>query len=309
MLKNKLKGILNNYLDNSVERQLMLQGQILADRYINKSEIYNLSEVEFSVFSQWGEDGIINWLIHKIIDIPEIFIEFGVSDYRESNTRFLLKYNNWKGLVVDGSHENIDRVKRQDIYWKHELTAVSSFVTRENINQLFIDNNFTGDIGLLSIDIDGNDYWIWQAIECVSPVIVVCEYNAVFGDLNKISVPYNASFERTRAHHSNLYFGASLPALTALAKEKGYELVGTTSTGVNAFYVREDKVLDIKNKLDNVIAFPSRFRESRDKNNILSFVSGHDRLRLIQHLPVYDFDLSSEVLLKDYSNHYSTSFA
>ena len=136
-----------------------------------------------------------------------------------------------------------------------------------------------------------------------------CEYNAVFGDLNKISVPYNASFERTRAHHSNLYFGASLPALTALAKEKGYELVGTTSTGVNAFYVREDKVLDIKNKLDNVIAFPSRFRESRDKNNILSFVSGHDRLRLIQHLPVYDFDLSSEVLLKDYSNHYSTSFA
>jgi hypothetical protein len=110
-------------------------------------------------------------------------------------------------------------------------------VFRERGEHRFADQsaNFGGQIGLLSIDIDGVDYWIWNAIRAVNPILVVCEYNGVFGDLVPIVVPYDQKFDRTRAHPSNVYWGASISALEMLAKAKGYEFVGTNSTGHNAF--------------------------------------------------------------------------
>ena len=128
--------------------------------------------------------------------------------FSESNTRFLLRKDNWRGLVIDGSPTNVSSIRRLPEFWQHELTAVASFITRDNINDLFRDAGYTGEIGLLSIDIDGNDYWVWEAIEVVSPVIVVVEYNSVFGPDATVTVPYDPAFTRRAAHHSNLYFGA-----------------------------------------------------------------------------------------------------
>ena len=126
------------------------------------------------------------------------------------------------------------------IYWRYSLNAVCAFVDAANINQLLGDNGATGDIGLLSIDIDGNDYWVWRAIEVVSPRIVVCEFNGIFGSKAKVSVPYDPAFERGRAHYSFLLAGASLSALAHLGVQKGYRLVGINSAGNNAFLVRQD---------------------------------------------------------------------
>lgn len=284
----------------------VLQCLLIAKSNHSKEQIKNLSSVEFGGFSQWGEDGIIDWLIEKLSGIPQTFIEFGVEDYRESNTRLLLYLRNWRGLVMDGSPEHIKSIKCQDVSWRFDLTANCAFIDRENINQLIGASGLSGDIGLLSVDIDGNDYWVWQAIDVVNPAIVVCEYNAAFGDVHQISVPYQADFQRTSAHHSNLYFGASLPALIELGNQKGYVFVGTNSNGCNAFFVRNDLAPALMNSIIEIKSFPSLFREARDSTGQLIFARGKDRIEIIRHLLVYDFSTRSIRQLGDIGNLYSS---
>lgn len=148
---------------------LLNLGRIQAENNRLKKFVDNLEEVEFQVFSQRGEDGIIQYIISQIEVTNKIFVEFGVEDYTESNTRFLLINNNWSGLVIDGSKDNIKFIKKDFIYWKYDLTAYHSFITKENINELISKYTDCSDIGLLSIDIDGNDYWIWEAITVIKP--------------------------------------------------------------------------------------------------------------------------------------------
>lgn len=295
-------------IERSYVKTTILQSLLIAKENRRKERIKNLNEVEFSGFSQWGEDGIIDWLIEKLPGIPKTFIEFGVSDYKESNTRMLLYLRNWRGYVIDGSDEHIYNIKHQDIYWRFDLKADCAFIDRENINDLIHSSGLYGDIGLLSVDIDGNDYWVWQAINAVNPVIVVCEYNAIFGDLHQITIPYCAYFLRTKSHFSNLYFGASLPTLIELGKKKGYVFVGTNSNGCNAFFVRQDFAPSIMSSLDEVTAHPSMFREARDFSGNLTFVRGRDRLDIISHLPVFDFETQSIKAIGDIGNLYSAEW-
>ncbi len=252
------------------------------------SEVRSIQETEFRVFSQFGEDGIIQFLISNIPIPNKTFVEFGVEDYTESNTRFLLVNDNWSGLVIDGSQSNIDSIKNDSHYWRHELTPLSAFITRDNINSL-IASRFSGDLGLLSMDIDGNDYWIWEAINVVSPRIVVCEYNSLFGNKHRISIPYRDDFLRQKAHFSYLYFGASLGALCMLAEKRGYCFVGCNSAGNNAFFVRKDVIGDLRVVSLEEGYVTSKFRESRDANDKMNFVSGADRLKLIESMSVFDF--------------------
>ena len=291
-----------------LERQVVLTATALAKLNRDKSWMGAVSDSEFSGFSQWGEDGIIDWLIDRLPGLPHTFVEFGVEDYRESNTRLLLYLRNWRGLVMDGSAEHIRNIRSQDIYWRYDLTAKCAFIDRDNVNDLIAQAGFSGDIGLLSVDIDGNDYWVWQAIDVVKPVIVVCEYNALFGDLRRISVPYQREFQRTGAHHSNLYFGASLPALIDLAGQKGYAFVGTNSNGCNAFFVRNDRAADVRKSIREVRSFPSTFRESRDTLGQLTFARGESRVDVIRHLPVFDFDANAMKPLADLGELYSETW-
>lgn len=212
-------------------------------RQLSGARITRLSESEFRVFSQWGEDGIIQFLLRHVEVERKLFVEFGADSYNsESNTRFLLTHDNWAGLVIDGGQEHIDRLKQTRAYWLHNLKAVRAFITRENINRLLEENGVGGEIGLLSIDIDGNDYWVWKAVEAASPVIVVVEYNYRFGGELAVTIPYDERFDRARAHPSKVYFGASLKAFCLLAASKGYAFVGCNSNGVNAFFVRRDRL-------------------------------------------------------------------
>lgn len=229
----------------------------------------NLNDYEFRVFSQWGEDGIIQHLVRSI-DIPrKYFVEFGVQDYRESNTRFLLVNDNWSGLVMDASAANVELIKKDMIYWAYDVKPVQAFVTRDNINELLRQNGVTGEIGLLSIDIDGNDFWIWQAIEVINPVIVVIEYNHRFGQQAAVTIPYKESFDRTKAGHGPFYFGASLQALCWLAKRKGYAFVGCSSNGVNAFFVRRDKrPHNVREVSPEEGYFEGKFSETVDENGM-----------------------------------------
>jgi hypothetical protein len=299
----------NAHLFNSSERLLVNQAQLIANYNREIKNLDDISLAEFCAFSQWGEDGIIDWLVERLPSIPQTFIEFGVEDYRQSNTRLLLQLRNWRGLVMDGSSNHIKDIQNQEIYWRYELEARCAFIDCENINQLIGDAGFLGEIGLLSIDIDGNDYWVWRALSVVQPAIVVCEYNAVFGDLHQLTVPYKCDFQRTLAHHSNLYFGASIRALIQLGHAKGYQFVGTSSTGCNAFFVRSDFGPSILNSLDFVAAYPSSVREARNINGQLEFIGGLNRSRLIEHLPLVDLNNGVETTLADQAHIYSSQWA
>jgi len=251
----------------------------------------SLTSSEFRVFSQWGEDGIIQMLLREVQISRKIFIEFGVQDYRESNTRFLLVNNNWSGLIIDGSQANIAYVKNDPIYWQHNIKAECAFITRENVNDLFSRNGIVGEIGILSVDIDGNDYWVWQSIDVVRPAIVVIEYNARFGPTDSVTVPYDPSFVREKAHHSCIYYGASLTALYALARAKGYALVGCNSAGNNAFFVQDELLPQTFRALLPAEAYvPNQFREARDRDGTLAYLSREAEAQLLHSLPLVHID-------------------
>jgi len=156
------------------------------------------------VFSQWGEDGLLDHILSSIAIPNRVFVEFGVENYREANTRFLLASCEWSGLVIDGSSEQIDTLRKDELFWRSTLAAKQAFVTAENINERIRAEGIERDIGLLSIDIDANDYWVWTAISVIQPRVVVIEYNSLFSARRSLTVPYRANFERSKAHGSNL---------------------------------------------------------------------------------------------------------
>ena len=278
------------YQNKLLEDSLLLSGKKFSFDLKNV-QLDSIQEAEFKVFSQFGDDGIIQYLIHNI-DVPiKSFIEFGVENYNESNTRFLLFNNNWKGLIMDASENNINYIRKSKYYWKYDLTAKTCFITTENINQQINQENINGKIGLLSIDIDGNDYWIWNAIDVVNPIIVIIEYNSLFGIDKAITVPYKSEFSRFEEHHSGLYAGASLKALYKLALKKGYQFVGTNSSGNNAYFVLGNYLNGNIRPLSLEEGFTeSKFREHRNKNGDLTFISKQEAKAKLKDLPVYNVE-------------------
>lgn len=250
----------------------------------------NFNDYEFKVYSQWGEDGLIQYLVRNIPIERRIFVEFGVERYTESNTRFLLINDNWAGLVIDGSERHIEYIRKDPIYWKYNLKTECSFIDRDNINSLIMKNGIEGDIGLLSIDIDGNDYWVWEAVSAVNPRIVICEYNSLWGCEIAVSTPYDPAFSRTRAHHSNLYFGASIAALCQLAHAKGYSLVGANRAGNNLFFVSNKYMGALAAVTPREAWVESQFREARNEAGQLTYLPFLDRLNLVAAMPLVNLN-------------------
>ena len=277
----------------------------MAENNVKKEKINTLKDIEFSVFSQFGEDGIIDWIINRIPKIEKIFLEIGTQDYWESNTRFLLKMRNWKGYIFEASKKDVSKIKSQRIYWQHKIQVTQAFVDKENINKLIDKNVSEKDIGLLSIDIDGNDYWIIEEIKNLSPSIIVCEFNSNYGDIHKISSIYDSKFERSKKHFSNIYFGASIQALKSMLQKKGYFFLGTNSAGVNAFFVREDLRDNFKNKIKTIEIFPSNIRESLDEKGRLTYEKSSESIKKIYNMEVYDFDEKKKNPISYYKKLYS----
>jgi len=253
------------------------------------SEAQDFKDIEFKVYSQWGEDGILQYLLRHVNVNAHTFVEFGVENYKEANSRWLVEGHNWSGLVIDGDEELVDEIKRDSIYWKHDLKAVCSFITAEKIDGLIKDCGYSGPIGLLSIDIDGVDYWVWKAISCVQPCLVIVEYNSLFGPVKSVTVPYDAGFMRQQAHYSWSYYGASLAALVNLGKTKGYAFVGSNTAGNNAFFVRRELLKPPLRELTAAEGYVKRkFREARDPEGRLTFPNFEEEASLISKLPLVD---------------------
>jgi len=284
---------INNIVNQSIasEHQLLMLGRLLSETVKSKKHIASLSEVEFKVFSQWGDDGIIQWLVNNLEFPNKTFVEFGVENYRESNTRFLMMNDNWSGLVMDGAESNVAQIINSEYFWKYTLSAKAVFIGTDNINRLLSSSGLDKEVGILHVDLDGNDYWIWKEINVISPILVILEYNSVFGIDRAITTPYDKAFFRTNAHYDNLYFGASLRALHQLSADKGYAFIGSNSAGNNAYFVRNDKLNDSVQEVSLESGYVlSMFRESRDRDGRLTYLTGRDRIEAIKGMPVYNID-------------------
>ena len=287
------------HLARQAEIGNLLLGRSLSNQIRALGPRRPLREVEFRVCSQWGDDGIIQYLLSQVAVPSDTFVEFGVEDYSEANTRFLLLNDNWRGLILDGSAESMSGVRASELYWRHELVVVDAFITRENINQLIGSAGFRGPIGILSIDIDGNDYWVWEALDVVDAAIVIVEYNSVFGSQRAVTVPYDPAFRRAAAHPSHLFWGASVRALCLLAERKGYAFVGCNTNGNNAYFVKRALAGNLAPLTAEEGYVRSRFRESRDADGQLTFATGEARRALIADCMVHDVETGSVVRLGD----------
>jgi hypothetical protein len=290
-LKERLRRLL---LPSRVLRDLtaiqLNQGRILSELNASKP-LSRLNDCEFEVFSQFGEDGIIQRLVRHLPMKHRTFIEFGVEDFSEANCRFLMMNDKWRGFVLEASEKQLEKLLKWEQLWRYDLTARCAFVTRENVNDLLGASGFAQDLGILSIDVDGMDYWILDAIEAVRPRILIAEYNALFGADRQITVPYDAQFSSLRAHSSALYFGASLGAIAAAAARKGLALVATESCGTNAFFVREDLLGGGLDALPVRTAYHDSFvRQSRDAQGKLDYLDRAGRLAAVRGMPVVNVE-------------------
>ncbi|HUA53732.1 MAG TPA: hypothetical protein VMB81_16285 [Candidatus Sulfotelmatobacter sp.] len=290
------------------ERALELAGFRASSEIRKLQSLRSLADAEFRVYSQFGEDGIIDWLIEHINVSAERFIEFGVESYVEANTRFLLKRRNWKGLVIDGSPENVRTIQGDAVSRLYDLTSLAHFITRDNINALFSQSGFIGAIGLLSIDIDGMDYWVWDRIAVVRPDIVVCEYNGAFGDLHPITVPYDPDFQRYKAHFSGHYYGASIGALCQLAARKGYSPIGSNLKGCNAFFVADAHFQAIGERIADRRPRAPRFRVSRDRAQNFDHKSTLEAYEQMKDMPVQRVDTGEVVPLGSLGDAFSAEW-
>ena len=220
ILKKYLSLFLKKIFIEEIQKELILKAKLLSFKNRRITKIKNLSEVEFQVYSQWGEDGIIDWLVSKLPKISKNFLEIGTQDYKESNTRYLLVNKNWNGFLIEANKNDVKKIKSQRIYWRHNLKIENRFITKDNINRIVKKLNVPKNLGLLSLDIDGVDYWVLKELSVLNPSIIICEYNSLFGLKKSITVPYKKNFIRSEEHYSNLYYGASIKAFIDLLKKK-----------------------------------------------------------------------------------------
>lgn len=257
MIKSTLRRFVHKLLDATRYEEVMAPvgraEQILLQHAWRRvpreaGSVPTFPEVEFSTFSQNGEDGILLYLFSLIGTTNRRVVEIGAGDAIECNAANLIVNHGWTGLLIDGSEKNLARGRRfyatRSNAWRfHRLppTIVSAWITRDNVNELLASHEFAGDIDLLSLDIDGTDYWIWEAITVVKPRVVVVEFNNRWAADRAVTVPYRDAF----VDQGNGQFGASLAAFEKLAERKGYRLVGANSPSTNAFFVRREIAPDL----------------------------------------------------------------
>ena len=199
-------------------------------------------DIEFRVSSQNGEDGILLLIFAILGTTNKRAVEICAGDGIVCNTANLIVNHGWSGLLFDGNEECVTRGRefysncRDTSLWPPRF--VHAWITAENVDSLITGNGFEGVVDLLSLDMDGIDYWIWRAVTSIRPRVVVLEYNNLWGPDPAVTVPYRPDFVADRDEYGASYCGASLSAFVKLGKEKGYRLVGCEKYNFNAFFVR-----------------------------------------------------------------------
>lgn len=255
-LRNKLLAPVENALcqmslrlssmDTGIQMVLKNQYKMLS---IDDLPKYSFDEVGFRVYSQNSEDGILLFIFSLIGITNKRCLEICAGNGIQNNTANLIINHGWYGLLFEGNLKLVEEGKQ--FYKNHPATFsfppqfVHAWITKTNINNLIFDNGMEGEIDLLSLDVDGVDYWLWDALHIVSPRVVVAEIQCIWENEKSVTVPYADEFETHLINGFGIYSGASLLAFVKLARKKGYRLIGVEKYGFNAFFMRNDVGIDL----------------------------------------------------------------
>jgi hypothetical protein len=292
-LKYRIKNFLNFNKKQLGEIQLLLKKK-------NYSKITNIRDAEVKIFSQFGEDGIIDFLLYKLNLTNHIaFLEIGTGDYEEANTRFLCETRNCRGLLID-KIKDLKFVQKRDFFWKNDLYFCQKTITPSNISSVINSYGFKNDCNLLSIDIDGNDFWVLKNIELSHVDIVVAEYNPLFGSNLSLTVPQDDNFDRNR--FKKIFYGASLTAIIELMQSKGFMFVGANSACNNAFFINKNKKEFFSNlKVEELKEYTKfTFREIKENSYKENQIS--NLIDKIEDFEIYDLSKKKTFRIKELKN-------
>lgn len=299
MIKKFFHQIFKKYKDKKI---FMIGNSHVLNARRNYESIENLNDLDYQIFSQNGEDGIIDFLINRLgIKIPK-FIEIGIGDYSECNSRFIYERCSPSGLVIDCMKDLEKKVSKNVNLWKGQLEIVEKKVSSKNILDIIDAKNFFDKLDIFSIDVDGIDYWIIKELPKNFSKIAIVEYNSVFGKEKSITVPNIDDFNRTNYHYSNLCFGMSLKAAIDIMREKNFYFVGVNLMRNNAFFVSNifPKNEYFKNlRIDDLTQIDdANFQESRNVDGKLNYLNGIEKIKEIAECEVIDLSNSSFAKIK-----------
>ena len=287
------KFFYENFFKRYFRKKLYMVGlaHILSIRK-NYSEIKKLNDVDYKIFSQNGEDGIIDYLLTQLgIEKPK-FLEIGVGDYSEANTRFIYEKSSAIGTIIDCERDLENKVKKNLDIWRGEISIIEKVVSSDNILEILNKNDSLFKLDLFSLDIDGVDYWILKKLPKDFSKIAIIEFNPLFGKDIEVTVPNINNFDRNKYHYSNLCFGMSIKAAINIMKEKNFYFVGTNLLRNNAFFIsnRFKKDVFFKNLEINDLSSSvnATFSESRNKNKELNYLKYNERLKEILNCDIVD---------------------
>lgn len=230
--------------NTSVSQVCLLSNYHLMKHLLPPEKLPKLSSTGFQVYSQFEEDGLLLYIFSIIGTHNKRVLEICAGNGMQCMAANLIINHGWEGLLFDGSVMNVQAGRNffssHPRTWLQPPIFVSAWITRDNVNELVRENGFTGEIDLLSLDIDGNDYWIWDALNAVSPRVLICEtQNAVPADV-AVTQPYNKDYCMSSEEYDKRCFSASLAAMKKLSERKGYRLIGGHRLGFNAIFMRND---------------------------------------------------------------------
>jgi hypothetical protein len=245
-ISDQLQGRSNSYFsrpDAATQIQLWLEYR----RLISEGRpLPQFGDIGFKCYSQSDEDGILLFLFSVLGVSKKSCVEICAGDGIECNTANLILNHGWHGLLVDGDRKRVERGRQfyssSPQTYVYPPNFVCSWVTRQGVNDLVESNGFTGEVDLLSLDLDGMDYWVWEALDIIDPRVVVLEYNDILGPNRDWSVPYSDNFSvphELRTDGMPNFAGASLGAFVKLGRRKGYRLAGVNRLGYNAFFIKQ----------------------------------------------------------------------
>lgn len=284
MLENTSHDLKSQFasLHKATQLSLILQyrGELRAFRSGLTNQLPSFDEVELRCCSQNGEDGILLYIFALIGTTNKKVVEICCGNGIECNAANLILHHGWYGLLIDGNARLIEEGKK--IYKQHKDTfsmppfLKHAWVTKYNVNEVIAtEYGFSGEIDLLSLDMDGVDYWILKEIDIVSPRVIVLEYANIWHTSKSVTVPYDDNFDFRRYSHGFNFSGASLPAFIKILDTKGYRYVGSQSLGFNAFFVRNGIGED---------CLPQVSAETIFKTPKVIYCT-QDRMQLVENLP------------------------
>ena len=295
-MKNFLSKIIINFLKKIRRHSVNKLTIILAHYILLKSRSYYdkykfIEAAEIKIFSQNGEDGIIDFIVQKLNLKKPSFIEIGVGDYSEANTRLLYEMYYGNGLIVDANKNLKKKVGQNVNLWKGNLNIIEAKVSSKNINSL-LNTHVSFPIDFFSIDIDSIDYWAINELKNKISKVFILEYNPIFGSKLEISVPNDQDFLRKNYYYSSVFFGASLMAYVKLMDRKGYYLLGVNRLRNNAFFINKDYKKNYFfskiNKVNLNEATNFNYTTSRNIYGFLDYLNRRNSLNKILHLDIID---------------------